>query len=96
MFASAFPGQTRPAGVPIDFTPYQYKPEGAGSQIKTRNGRPLGAPVRTDLPLHDFTGVSNHAGTTPMRLRHDAGYAAAAIACETRRLTGLFRGTCRV
>lgn len=34
----------------------------------------------------EFTieGVSNHAGTTPMRLRHDAGYAAAAIACAAR------------
>ena len=35
----------------------------------------------TELTL---TGVSNHAGTTPMRLRHDAGYAAAAIACAAR------------
>ncbi len=36
----------------------------------------------------EFTvaGVSNHAGTTPMPLRHDAGYAAAAIACEVRNL----------
>lgn len=33
-----------------------------------------------------ITGESNHAGTTPMRLRHDAGYAAAAIACEARRI----------
>ena len=33
-----------------------------------------------------LTGVSNHAGTTPMRLRHDAGYVAAAIAVEARRL----------
>ncbi len=33
-----------------------------------------------------FRGVSNHAGTTPMRLRHDAGYVAAAIAVEARRL----------
>ncbi len=31
-----------------------------------------------------LTGVANHAGTTPMRLRHDAGYAAAAIACAAR------------
>lgn len=35
-------------------------------------------------------GVSNHAGTTPMRMRTDAGYAAAAIACEARRIaTGI-------
>ncbi|MCP5074176.1 MAG: Zn-dependent hydrolase [Rhodobacteraceae bacterium] len=33
-----------------------------------------------------LTGVSNHAGTTPMRLRHDAGYAAAAIATEARAI----------
>jgi N-carbamoyl-L-amino-acid hydrolase len=33
-----------------------------------------------------ITGQSNHAGTTPMRMRHDAGYAAAAIAAFTRRL----------
>jgi N-carbamoyl-L-amino-acid hydrolase len=32
------------------------------------------------------TGQSNHAGTTPMRLRHDAGYCAAAIACFIRGL----------
>ncbi len=32
------------------------------------------------------TGQSNHAGTTPMRLRHDAGYAAAAIAHFARRI----------
>lgn len=31
-------------------------------------------------------GVSNHAGTTPMRLRHDAGFVAAAIAVEARQL----------
>ncbi|MHA1164697.1 MAG: Zn-dependent hydrolase [Alphaproteobacteria bacterium] len=31
-------------------------------------------------------GVSNHAGTTPMRLRHDAGYVASAIAVEARRI----------
>jgi N-carbamoyl-L-amino-acid hydrolase len=33
-----------------------------------------------------ITGVSNHAGTTPMALRHDAGYAAAAIAVFVREL----------
>ncbi len=35
-----------------------------------------------------ITGQSNHAGTTPMRLRHDAGYCAAAI---TTFLRGLAR-----
>jgi N-carbamoyl-L-amino-acid hydrolase len=36
----------------------------------------------------EFTvgGQSNHAGTTPMRLRHDAGYVAAEIAVFARRL----------
>ncbi len=33
-----------------------------------------------------ITGQSNHAGTTPMRLRHDAGYCAAAIAGFLRQL----------
>ena len=33
-----------------------------------------------------ITGQSNHAGTTPMRLRHDAGYCAAAIGHELRRI----------
>jgi len=33
-----------------------------------------------------ITGQSNHAGTTPMRLRHDAGYCAAAIAAFLRGL----------
>jgi N-carbamoyl-L-amino-acid hydrolase len=33
-----------------------------------------------------ITGQSNHAGTTPMRLRHDAGYCASAIAVFLRRL----------
>ncbi|MGD1879420.1 MAG: Zn-dependent hydrolase [Kiloniellaceae bacterium] len=33
-----------------------------------------------------IAGTSNHAGTTPMRLRHDAGYVAAAIATEARQI----------
>ena len=33
-----------------------------------------------------ITGQSNHAGTTPMAMRHDAGYAAAAIATFARDL----------
>jgi len=31
-------------------------------------------------------GTSNHAGTTPMRLRNDAGYVASVISVEVRRL----------
>ncbi len=34
-----------------------------------------------------ITGQSNHTATTPMRLRHDAGYAASAVACLVRTLT---------
>ena len=37
----------------------------------------------TEFTVH---GVSNHAGTTPMRLRHDAGYVACAIAGEARQI----------
>ena len=35
---------------------------------------------------YKISGMANHAGTTPMRLRHDAGYVAAAISVEARRL----------
>jgi N-carbamoyl-L-amino-acid hydrolase len=37
-------------------------------------------------------GQSNHAGTTPMALRHDAGYAAAAVATFVRDLTAELGG----
>jgi N-carbamoyl-L-amino-acid hydrolase len=39
------------------------------------------------------TGQSNHAGTTPMRLRRDAGYCAAAIAVFVRELAERFGGS---
>ena len=39
-----------------------------------------------------FEGVSNHAGTTPMRLRHDAGYAAGAVITFVRELAGRLGG----
>jgi len=38
------------------------------------------------------SGVSNHAGTTPMRLRHDAGHVAARVACFARELAGELGG----
>ncbi|HKU17165.1 MAG TPA: M20 family metallo-hydrolase [Steroidobacteraceae bacterium] len=38
-------------------------------------------------------GVSNHAGTTPMRLRHDAGYCAARVAVFVRELAQRFGGS---
>ncbi len=34
----------------------------------------------------EISGQSNHAGTTPMRLRHDAGYCAGAVGTFLRRL----------
>lgn len=39
-----------------------------------------------------LTGVSNHAGTTPMSMRHDAGLAAAKIAVFARELALNFGG----
>ena len=38
-------------------------------------------------------GVSNHAGTTPMSMRSDAGYVAAEIACFVRRLAREYGGS---
>ncbi len=39
-----------------------------------------------------FRGTSNHAGTTPMRLRHDAGYVAAELTAFVRRLANEIGG----
>ncbi|HCB1502567.1 TPA: Zn-dependent hydrolase [Klebsiella michiganensis] len=46
------------------------------------------------ISWHEFTltGVSNHAGTTPMAMRHDAGFAAAKIAVFARELAQKFAG----
>lgn len=41
---------------------------------------------------YTISGVSNHAGTTPMRLRHDAGYVAASIATEARSIAETLGG----
>ncbi|MBL4632416.1 MAG: M20 family metallo-hydrolase [Kofleriaceae bacterium] len=41
----------------------------------------------TEVTLH---GVSNHAGTTPMSMRNDAAYVAAAIAVELRAIASDF------
>lgn len=38
------------------------------------------------------TGEPNHAGTTPMALRHDAGYVAAAVAVAAREITAALGG----
>ena len=40
-----------------------------------------------------FTGQSNHAGTTPMRLRRDAGFAAGRMTAYVRQLTETIGGT---
>lgn len=39
-----------------------------------------------------IVGQSNHAGTTPMRLRHDAGYACSAVSTFVRELTRTMGG----
>ena len=39
-----------------------------------------------------ITGQSNHAGTTPMSMRHDAGYVAAEVAAFVRHLVGEIGG----
>jgi N-carbamoyl-L-amino-acid hydrolase len=39
-----------------------------------------------------ITGQSNHAGTTPMAMRHDAGYVAAELAAFVRHLVGEIGG----
>lgn len=44
----------------------------------------------SELTIH---GQSNHAGTTPMAMRHDAGFAAAAVAMFVRGLTQQLGGT---
>ena len=41
---------------------------------------------------YSIIGTANHAGTTPIRLRHDAGYVAAAISVEARRLANEMGG----
>lgn len=40
-----------------------------------------------------FEGQSNHAGTTPMGLRRDAGYCAAAVAVFVRELAQRYGGS---
>ena len=39
-----------------------------------------------------LNGTSNHAGTTPMRLRHDAGFVAAAVTVEARSIANEIGG----
>lgn len=57
--------------------------------VLEREGVQIGAVTGVQgMSWQEFTlhGVSNHAGTTPMALRHDAGYGASAIAVAAREL----------
>ncbi|HSQ71583.1 MAG TPA: M20 family metallo-hydrolase, partial [Rubrivivax sp.] len=65
-------------------------------ELHIEQGPVLDAEGVTIGAVHDLQGISwqeveiqgqsNHAGTTPMRLRHDAGYCAAAIGSFLRQL----------
>lgn len=46
------------------------------------------------ISWQEFTvsGVSNHAGTTPIHLRQDAGYAGCLIACKARQIAEQYGG----
>lgn len=57
--------------------------------VLEREGMQIGAVTGVQgMSWQEFTvrGISNHAGTTPMPLRHDAGYGASAIAVAARNL----------
>jgi N-carbamoyl-L-amino-acid hydrolase len=57
--------------------------------VLDRDGVAIGAVERVQgisWTRFELTGVSNHAGTTPMRMRRDAGVPAARIACFARDL----------
>ncbi len=57
--------------------------------VLEREGRQIGAVTGVQgMSWIQYTlkGTSNHAGTTPMHLRHDAGYGASAIAVAAREL----------
>jgi N-carbamoyl-L-amino-acid hydrolase len=69
---------TTVANVPVTVSPADNN----GTVSATTTGT-LSFPNGQEVTI---TGQSNHAGTTPMRLRHDAGFAAAAIASFVRTL----------
>jgi len=57
--------------------------------VLEREGLTIGAVTDVQgISWTEYTirGVSNHAGTTPMSMRHDAGYGAAALACRAREI----------
>ena len=63
--------------------------------VLEREGFEIGAVTGVQgISWTEFTlrGVSNHAGTTPMSMRSDAGYVAAEIACFVRRLARGYGG----
>ena len=63
--------------------------------VLDREGITIGAvDTLQGISWTEFTikGTSNHAGTTPMRLRHDAGYVAAELTTFVRRLANEIGG----
>ncbi len=63
--------------------------------VLDREGVTIGAvDTLQGISWTEFTikGTSNHAGTTPMRLRHDAGYVAAELTAFVRRLANEIGG----
>jgi N-carbamoyl-L-amino-acid hydrolase len=63
--------------------------------VLDREGITIGAvDTLQGISWTEFTilGTSNHAGTTPMRLRHDAGYVAAALTTFVRKLANEIGG----
>ena len=57
--------------------------------VLEKEGLTIGAVEKVQgISWQEFSvrGESNHAGTTPIRLRHDAGYAASLIACQARKI----------
>jgi N-carbamoyl-L-amino-acid hydrolase len=63
--------------------------------VLEREGRTIGVVEGVQgISWQELTirGESNHAGTTPMRFRHDAAYVAASIATFVRTLTGEIGG----
>ena len=84
-----------------DLTPGEIKPH-AYVELHIEQGPILDAEGITIGAVENLQGISwqeisivgqsNHAGTTPMRLRRDAGYTAAAIALYVRGLVGEMGG----
>ncbi|WP_039029462.1 Zn-dependent hydrolase [Leclercia adecarboxylata] len=84
--AIGYKGERRPGDMPVDSYVELHIEQGP---ILDKEGTNIGVVTGVqgiswqELTL---TGVSNHAGTTPMSMRHDAGLAAARIAVFAREL----------